>query len=198
MTPTVDRNGLRCAAFHEAGHAVAAIAKQIAFTKVWILLERDARGGHDGLVLGRVERKTDNPALAGQLEKAKDEVIQILAGPFAETLAYANLRPDLGEETNDFKQVRGVLTFALCSFTIRDDGKAEFDNEDIRRKSPDILRIMNECCVETNAFVLRYHDLIADVAASLRAKGPQLTFRGARLVAFDGESPAVTARARKP
>src|SRR5258706_92573 len=114
---------LRSTAFHEAGHAVAAVLKRIAFSKVWILRRKDSDPVPQNVELGQLTRVTpiNKPDFVGKVDKAKVEAIQAFAGPIAECLAYPGMQPDWQLNIGDFIEARSVLRFATTPFTLNDN-----------------------------------------------------------------------------
>ena len=171
-TPFSPHN-LRCTAFHEAGHAVAAHIFDIAFERVFIarnaneLALQSTTGGE--CVIGSVVRNFHLPTLAGQLEEARLNVIQALVGPLSEALALNHrvaIRPDDG----DLKECRSILRFAYCSFTIN-GSEAVFVKVDIKNKEIEMEEVLRLAFADAEQFIQKHQFQITSVANELLAKG---------------------------
>ena len=164
---TVNRNDLRCTAFHEAGHAVAAAVLKIEFEKVFVVREVDHASNPVGMQLGFVSRNFQLPSLAGQSEEiAINNLIQAFSGPMAETLAYPNLSPDISQENPDVMDAWKVLKFFCCEFEIV-DGKAQFDDNDVRRNIPRMESLFMQGLEASDRFVKVQKEVIREVAEAL-------------------------------
>ena len=175
MPPKVDRNNLRCRAFHEAGHAVAALKTGIAFEKVYVL--RDAAGQirRAGDSLGQVFRNLNMPDLVGKGEdEARRQVLMAFAGPYGETLAYPGLLPIVPQDDGDIQNAMRVLLFIFCKYTINEKGDAIFSTEERQLHKATMERLLNEgnlnaarFCVENAAAIIKVADaLLADTELS--------------------------------
>lgn len=127
---------LRLTAFHEAGHAVAAIVKDISFDKVWILGGDPTERTPDGVVLGRVERIINLPGFAGQLADARRNLVQMFAGPISEYWAFGRAICKFDLETqNDAVTCRCVLLYTFCQYSMV-NGKADFSESQQKKHQP--------------------------------------------------------------
>jgi ATP-dependent Zn protease len=170
MPQMVNRHDMRCTAFHEAGHAIAAVLNGIAFEKVYIVLRVDETVGFDGMQLGQVVRTLHKPDFVADLSQAKLQVIQMLAGPLGETLAYSNLEPKLEQQSADIQDVISLLKFTLCPFILT-AGEATFNPQDVAHHWPEIIKVINECVALARHLVTQHRDCISRVANELLSRG---------------------------
>lgn len=167
MSPTIHRHGVLCTAYHEAGHAVAAVRLNIPFERVWILRrEHDTQG--QGQILGQVVRNLHLPRFKGISEEdAKHQVLQAMAGPMAENLL--GLSPDLQANQDDVDTAFRILRFAFCAF-VEQDGAAVFDQEDVRRNAAKLRSIFEQGLAAALPFVEQHRQAITKVADHLRTQ----------------------------
>jgi hypothetical protein len=168
---------VRCTAFHEAGHAIAAERLGIPFESVFLNYRADEKTGFDGMQLGQVVRDVEKSSFAGKIEEAKRQVVQMLAGPHAETLAYPGLDPDLRPDTSDVKDAFSMLQFALCSF-IEQEGAANFDPNEVAAKWSQMVRIFNECNREAIALIRENSAFIGKAATELLSRAKSTGLKG--------------------
>ena len=162
------RLNLRSTAFHEAGHAVVALLKNIPFSKVWILRREDTDPVPQNIPLGQLTRAVplNKPDFAGKLEEAKVEATQAFAGPIAECLAYPEMKPDWELNDGDVKVARSVLRFATLPFTIN-NGMADFDPVAGAMAESEMQWMLNECCQAAAVLVNENRERIEKVAMEL-------------------------------
>jgi ATP-dependent Zn protease len=170
----VNRHDMRCTAFHEAGHAVAAVLLNVPFDRVYIVQRTNQTVGYQGMQLGQVVRTFDKSSVAGKVDEAKRQTIQILAGPYGETLAYSNLLPDLGQDTSDVQDAFSVLRFALCNF-VQSGGNVTFDPKDVQDEWGRMNQIIGECSAEAAQLIQKHAAAVGKVANELLSKG-ELTY----------------------
>ena len=164
---SVNRNDLRCTAFHEAGHAVAAAVLGIQFDRVFVVREVYHAYQPVGMQLGQVERNFHLPSLAGQGEETEiNNLIQAFSGPMAETFAYPNLQLDMPPNNHDVKDAWKILKFFCCKFTIV-DGQAQFDKNDVRRNAPKMESLFKRGVEAAERFVKDHEEVISEVAEAL-------------------------------
>ena len=166
MNGWVNRNDMRCTAYHEAGHAVAAVLQDRPFQKVFVVHRADEAKEYTQGPLGSVVRHLDKPTFAGKLDEAKKEIVICYAGPYAETFAYPGLKPLLEQDAQDVKEAIGLAKFALVNFTIRPTG-ASFDNAEVSSKWPQIVAVLDECNKEALSLVLHNQRSIMRLADAL-------------------------------
>ncbi len=159
---------VRTTAFHEAGHAIAALEFGIPFSKVSILKRTDFEN-RSGESLGQLTRisPVNKPDYFGRLEEAKAEAVLAFCGPLAECLAYGELKdPDLaGSNLGDFKDARSILRFATtpCIPTNPDP----FSPADIARTQAQVDELLNECGRVAEQLVKTNESTIQRIAEAL-------------------------------
>jgi hypothetical protein len=166
------RLNLRSTAFHEAGHAVAAILKGIRFSKVWLLRRNDADPVPQNVELGQLTRSkpVNKPDLVGKLDEAKAEAVLAMAGPIAECLAYPDdFGPDWKLNAGDVEQAASCLRFASVAYTVAGD-RPIWDPVDHQRKAGDLQRWLQECDQAAGQLVIANRGAIEKVAMELIAK----------------------------
>lgn len=165
------RHRVRTTAFHEAGHAFAAVHFRIPFLKVWILRRTDYEN-RVGEILGQVTRITpvNKPDFFGKISEAKTEAILALCGPLAEPCAFpGQLDPGLqNENRNDLFEARSILRFATtpCIQT----NQSPFREEDLNSTKPQVDRLLDECGLTAETLVVRNVDAITRLAEALLAQ----------------------------
>lgn len=166
-------HNLRCTAFHEAGHAVAAHILNIAFERVFIVRNTSELQGQMRSIgeytIGSVVRNFHLPNLAGQLEEARLNVIQALAGPISEGLA-VNQRVAIGPDDGDLRTCHTILKFAYCKFTMN-GSKADFDNADFMNKRSEMESVLRQAIADADQFVQNHQLQIIAIADRLLASG---------------------------
>lgn len=163
----VNRNDLRCTAFHEAGHAVAAAVLGIDFVKVFVVRDVDNASRPMGMQLGHVERNFHLPSLAGQSEAiAINNLIQAFSGPMAETFAYPDLPLDMSQENQDVKDAWKIIKFYCCKFTVA-DGIAQFDENELRCNAPTMDDLFKRGLVAAERFTNDHRKIVSEVAEAL-------------------------------
>ncbi len=165
------RLNLRSTAFHEAGHAVFALAQGIRFSTVWLFRRSDSEPVPQNQPLGQLTRVTplNKTDFAGKNEEAEVEAVQAFVGPVAECLAYPGWQPNFEVNHSDYVDARGVLRFAIIPFTLTATG-ADFAQADLQRAEPQMQRILNECLQRAVQFVNANKARIEKVAMELLAK----------------------------
>src|SRR5262249_1668235 len=121
------------------------------------------------VILGQVTRTLHKPDFIGKLEEAKAQVVQMLAGPFGECLAYPELKPLLSHTEGDLFDGWSILRFATTPFTLQ-DGLPVFDLVEHNQNAPLIQQTMNEALVEVQHLEMNNVAAITRVAESLLAR----------------------------
>ncbi len=167
MRQPSNRNDRRSTAFHEAGHAVAAILTGIPFEKVYVVKEVDHASRPVGQKIGEVVRHLNKPDLAGKgEEEARRQVLMAFAGPYGETFAYPGLQPFVPQEDGDIQGVMGILRFIFCEFTMK-DGQAVFSREELTTHKVTMERLLNEGSPNAARFCAEHAATITKVAEAL-------------------------------
>lgn len=163
----IDRNDVRCTAFHEAGHAVAAAVFAIPFERVFIVRTVHASLPPVDKLLGQVVRNFQKSELAGKgEEEVLRHVIQAFAGPYGETLASENLSLIMPVDDPDVIDAWSCLRFAFCEFTI-DDGNATFSQAELQRNKPRMEGLFQSGRRDAVRFVQQHRKEITCVAEAL-------------------------------
>ena len=121
----------------------------------------------EGFSLGKVHRTTEMRLLSGDIEKAKLQLIQMLAGPIGERLAEPGLAPDYNQDAQD---VERVLRFTFCSYELA-DGIATFNPNDVAAKRSVMDDLKEECKTLAYTFVTDNFEAISTVANLLLKRG---------------------------
>ena len=170
MAGQVNRNDMRCTAFHEAGHAVAIALNELPFERVYVVHREDETKEYTEGPLGTVVRNLHIPSFAGKLSEAMKEIEVCYAGPIAETFAYPNLLPLLSQEAPDVKDAISIAKYALVDFEVI-DSQAHFDRDDFKAKWERILEMLVACERNAYALVQRQEKAIARIAERLLVNG---------------------------
>lgn len=167
MGDPFDPKNLRRTACHEGAHAVVAVMLCIPFEKVHIALSADDDEWRTRRSLGRVHRTTNKLELPGQSEKAKVQLIQMLAGPIGETLAEPGLAPDWSQDADD---VESILRFTFCPFHF-EDGEPKFPKAEVAARRAQMDKFADECIPLARKLVIDNISDISGVAHALLQRG---------------------------
>jgi ATP-dependent Zn protease len=167
-----DSNDELRVAFHEAGHAVAAALLGIRFDRVYVATPEQRKKLRGGEPVGKVVREFYHIWFRGMPDKqAKEQIVQMMAGPIAEQLAYVGLVVRLDNEQEDMRDDVGLsLIYKFCEFEENEEGKRVVTSDEKARKAPQIMRFIHEASAAAEKLVNQNQATIRNVAYILKTK----------------------------
>jgi hypothetical protein len=173
----------RYVAYHEAGHAVAAVV--VGIDLKWV----DIRPGTlpDGRPVGGFTRiAIENDDIVGKGEEAAlPYMVQGLAGIFTECQINPHNREWQEAAGDDMEDMGRVERLAICESVREDDGHFVFTPEGIQRGAPRMLALRERAMAATMQLIEEHWPAIEQVAARLLERGRLTGAEVAAIVAAD-------------
>jgi hypothetical protein len=161
-----DPINLRSTAFHEAGHAVAAVVLGLRLKWVDVKLRQHPNGG---VSLGATN--CDGVAKRDLLGKGEEAVMPYLVYAIAGVAAEACVNPLVSTPeylgaSEDWADAWQLAIKAVCDFVVR-DGVATISNEEQERNMPRLNALMESARDAANRLVEDHQGAITEVAGLL-------------------------------
>lgn len=175
----------RCNAYHEAGHAVAAV--MLGFEVVAVDIRPIFIPGL-GQTLGSAELALPSPQVF--LGKGEDAVmpllVVLLAGAFAEHRVTTEAELDVGHEESDGQRAMKYAAGAICKPITR-NGILVTPGDEVERKKDAIRTCIEKAMKNAEEFVNKHGAVIDSVGEMLAALGVLTPTEVEQLIAAAGE-----------